>query len=369
MFQGYESADIASSAVDNVVLGLSPPPVIAVNGTMWVGGGSGANTPPYVSDPYQAFSVAAQANGAFLAWDFSSALPTVDQASDVCIVFINAFSTEGGDRPALSDDYSDDLVNHVASQCSNTMVVIHNAGIRVIDGFYSNPNVTAIIYAHLPGQDSGAALVQLMYGQQSFSGRLPYTVAMNASDYGSLLAPTVPDATSDYYTQSNFTEGVYIDYRAFIKNNITPRFAFGFGLTYSTFGYSNIVATLPTSSSNLTALPPTAAVVSGGNPNLFDTVATVSVTVTNTGKVAAAEVPQLYVGIPNAPAKQLRGFAKEMLQPGVATTVTFPLTRRDLSIWDVTSQAWRLQSGTYKFHVGKDVMNIALTSSMTLTTT
>lgn len=87
---------------------------------MWVGGGSGANTPAYVIDPFQAFTTRAQADNIWLAWDFDSALPTVDQGSDTCVVFINAFSTEGEDRPSLSDQYSDNLVNGVASQCSNT---------------------------------------------------------------------------------------------------------------------------------------------------------------------------------------------------------------------------------------------------------
>lgn len=174
---------------------------------MWTGGGSGANTPPFIIDPFMALSQRAVSDGSYLLWDFVSNNATVDPASDVCLVFINAFATEGSDRPGLSDDYSDNLVNGIADQCANTMVVIHNAGIRVVDGFYSHPNVTAIIYAHLPGQQTGPALVSLMYGDQSFSGRMPYTTAKNASDYGNLLYHTAPDNTSNYYTQSNFTEG------------------------------------------------------------------------------------------------------------------------------------------------------------------
>lgn len=67
-------------------------------------------------------------DGSYILWDFVSTAPTVDPASDVCVVFINAFATEGGDRPYVSDDYSDNLINGVANQCANTMVVIHNAG-------------------------------------------------------------------------------------------------------------------------------------------------------------------------------------------------------------------------------------------------
>ena len=235
-----------------------------------------------------------------------------------------------------------------------------------MDGFYNNNNVTAIIYAHLPGQQSGTALVNLMYGKQSFSGRLPYTVAKQASDYGNVLHPTAPDNTSLYYTQSNFTEGVYIDYKYFMKNNIQPRFAFGFGLTYTNFRYSNLAVSFP--STNLTRLPANATVVSGGNPRLFDTLATVTATVQNTGKVAAAEVAQLYVKIPNGPQKVLRGFVKQNINPGMGVQVSFALTRRDLSTWDVVAQNWVLQSGQYRFMVGKNVMDTPLSSGMAITT-
>lgn len=77
----------------------------------------------------------------------------------------------------------------VASKCANTMVFIHNAGIRLVDAWIEHPNVTAVMFAHLPGQDAGRALVPLIYGDASPSGRLPYTVGKTESDYGSLLGP------------------------------------------------------------------------------------------------------------------------------------------------------------------------------------
>jgi len=173
-------------------------------GNQWTGGGSGGNSPPYVDSPFHAFTNQARSDDTWLAWDFVSQNPAVDGGSEMCIVFVNEFATEGQDRPGLADPYSDALVVNVASKCNNTVVVIHNAGIRLVDGFYDNPNVTAIVYAHLPGQDSGTALVDLLYGRQSFSGRLPYTVAVQASDYGTLLDPTAPDNTSNYFTQSRY---------------------------------------------------------------------------------------------------------------------------------------------------------------------
>lgn len=113
----------------------------------------------------------------------------VESSSDACLVFINEFATEGVDRSSVADSASDALVKSVASQCKNTIVTIHNAGPRVVDAWIDNENVTAVIFAHLPGQDSGEALVKILYGDVSPSGRLPYTVAKKADDYGFPLKP------------------------------------------------------------------------------------------------------------------------------------------------------------------------------------
>lgn len=103
-----------------------------------------------------------------------------------------------------------------ASQCNHTMVIINNVGVRLVDAWIEHINITAVIFGHLPGQDSGRVLVELMYGRQSFSGRLPYTVAKQESDYGDMPDPVVPSEKTPYYPQINFTEGVYIDYKPFL---------------------------------------------------------------------------------------------------------------------------------------------------------
>ncbi|CDK28769.1 unnamed protein product [Kuraishia capsulata CBS 1993] len=336
------------------------------NGTLYTGGGSGSNTPSYIDAPFNAFSQKAWEDGSFLSWDFASAEPNVNAESDVCIVFINAYATEGSDRPNLADKYSDNLVESVADQCANTMVVIHNAGIRLVDNWIDHENITAVIMAHLPGQDAGRSLVEVMYGKQSPSGRLPYTVAKKESDYGTLLDPTTPEGNVDlYYSQSNFTEGVYIDYKAFIKSNITPRYEFGFGLTYTTFEYTDL--DLQTASANQSYLPPDCTIAEGGPVSLWDVLATAKVTVTNTGEVAAAEVAQLYVGIPNGPPKVLRGYGKQTIQPGQSAEYVFDLTRRDLSTWDTVTQNWVLQAGSYPVYVGKSVLDIQIGGALTFT--
>lgn len=205
-----------------------------------------------------------------------------------------------------------------------------------------------------------------MYGDQAPSGRLPYTVAKNESDYGDLLLPVTADNTSTYYTSANFTEGVYIDYRRFDALNITPRYEFGFGLTYTTFEYADLKLSVTARGANASTFPPPTPVTQGGSESLWDILAIIYVDVKNTGAVAASEVPQLYVGIPNAPAKQLRGFEKVPLQPEESKTASFSLTRRDLSIWDVVQQSWVLQEGEYKIYVGASSRDVRLTGSFVL---
>jgi len=156
----------------------------------------------------------------------------------------------------------------------------------------------------------------------------------------------------------DFNESLYIDYRDFLHKNIAPRFEFGFGLTYTTFAYSSLSTHLY--SSDLPALPPPSPIVDGGQRSLFEAIASITCTLENTGSVAAAEVAQLYLGIPNAPEKQLRGFAKKMLKPGEKIKVDFELTRKDLSIWDVVLQQWVLQRGEYHVYVGASVLDIKL---------
>ncbi|KAI0812884.1 glycoside hydrolase superfamily [Xylaria sp. FL0064] len=335
---------------------------IAPNGTLISGGGSGANQPAYLSSPFEALSLRAYEDGSSLWWDFHSGNPSVDQSSDACIVVGNAFATEGWDRLGLHDDFTDALINNVAAKCNNTIVVFHNAGVRLVDQFIDNPNITALIFAHLPGQDSGRALTSILYGDVSPSGKLPYSVPHNESDFGPLQNATRPDGIYALFPQSDFDEGVYIDYRAFDAKNITPRFEFGFGLSYTTFNYSDLVVSLA-DGANFSSYP-SKPIVQGGHEDLWDTLVTVSATVTNTGSVTGAEVAQLYVGIPNGPVQQLRGFDKPVLNAGESAAVHFDLTRRDLSTWDVVAQNWLLQKGEYQLYVGSSSRKLPLAAAL-----
>lgn len=376
-------SDLAYGA--SIATGLGVPQ-IAEAGTLIGGSGSGAATGSYISAPYNAFENKAYEDGTALLWDFKSEDPDVHPGSTACIIFLNEFAMEGADRPGLADAKADRLVLNVARKCTNTIVVIHNAGIRLVEAWIEHVNVTAVILGHLPGQDSGRALVEVMYGKQSPSGRLSYTVARKEGDYGALLEPYVPgffDRTSPSSKLSSalgvsggllmctgdFSEGLYIDYRDFMKRNIQPRFPFGYGLTYSTFGYSNLEATwkdTKASNATLSPLAPESPISEGGQESLFQILATVTCTISNTGTYEAAEVSQLYIGIANAPARQLRGFEKVLLEPGQTANVSFALMRRDLSIWSVERQAWILQRGSYNIMVGANVLDIKLDGHLQL---
>ncbi|KAK1760524.1 glycoside hydrolase superfamily [Echria macrotheca] len=339
---------------------------IAAGGTLYCGGGSGATSQGTVISPFDAMVQRAYDDGTALFWDFNSAEPTVIPVSSACLVFGNAYATEGADRRAARDDYTDGLIKHVASRCNNTIVILHNAGIRLVDQFIDHPNVTALIFAHLPGEASGRALTSILFGDVSPSGRLPYTVARNESDYP-VVSPDRPSGAFTRFPQSNFTEGVLVDYRHFDAKNITPRYEFGFGLTYTTFNYSDLSIEKDGNASLFAELP-TGPIQQGGQADLWDVLVRVRATVGNIGSRYAAEVAQLYVRSPgsNQPVRQLRGFEKFGLNTTETKDVEFNLTRRDLSFWDVEAQKWRLPRGQFGIEVGRSSRDLPLVGNFTI---
>lgn len=338
--------------------------VMGMNGTMIHGGGSGATTPVSFLSPFEALKLRSHMDNVGILHDFESRKPVVHPGSDACIVFGNAWASESYDRPALRDDYTDGLIKNVADTCNKTVVVLHNAGIRLVDQFVKHPNVTAIIFAHLPGQESGQALVSLLFGNVNFSGRLPYTVARNESDYGWLLGPSLPVGKHMKFPQSYFGEGLHIDYRHFDVQKKKPRYEFGFGMSYTSFNFSNLrIWRIP---GPKTDEWPAGAISSGGQQDLWDPIMNVTADVVNTGHMAGAEVAQLYLGIPNAPERQLRGFSKVFLAPNDTTEAYFLLTRRDLSVWSPEVQKWQLQRGTYIVQVGNSSRSLPLGGTFTV---
>ena len=194
---------------------------------------------------------------------------------------------------------------------------------------------------------------------------------MNESDYNTqIINATLANDTDPNLFQDNFREGLMIDYRHFDSANITPRYEFGYGLSYTNFTLSSIFSV--EGSSGLSQYPGLAVTEPGGNPNLFAIVATATTSVSNTGSVAGATVLQLYVGLPQnsaptgTPLKSLHGFEKVYLQPGESRDVSFALTRRDVSYWDVNTQEWAIPAGEMTVMVGFSSRDLPVSAAMTL---
>ena len=334
-------------------------------GTLDVGGGSGSGRHTTIVSPLEAIKARAMLSGARVQYLTSNRiiaandLTSIYPSPDVCLVFLKTFSQEGYDRLSFEADWNSTLVvNNIAASCSNTVVITHSAGVNTMP-WATNPNVTAILAAHYPGEESGNSIADILWGDINPSGRLPYTIPADEADYNipivNLTTVTDPNAW-----QSNFTEGLMIDYRHFDTQNITPLYEFGYGLSYTTFHLSSpLEITHHPYSNNLLPFPdPSCPIAPGGNTDLFTTILSASITVSNTGGMAGATVVQIYVSLPQnstppgTPVKVLRGFEKVMLQPREARDVIFELTRRDLSFWDIKEQKWRIPGGNIGISVG-----------------
>ena len=180
-----------------------------------MGWGSGTAQFPYLTAPYDAINSQAAKDGTKVTvsnTDTTSSGASAASAAATAIVFINADSGEGyitvegvtGDRNNLDPWHSgNQLVQAVANVNKNTIVVIHSVGPLILESILALPNVVAVVWAGIPGQESGNGLVDVLYGSKSPSGKLPYTIAKQTADYGTSVA-----GGSD-----NYPEGLYIDYR------------------------------------------------------------------------------------------------------------------------------------------------------------
>ena len=221
------------------------------SGTLAMGWGSGTSNFPYLVDPLEAISYHARHDHLSLNWfldDFNLAEAAMTATgADVAIVGVNSDSGEGyiivdgneGDRNNLTAwQNGDNLVLAVAAVNDNTVVVVHSVGPMILEPWIDHPNVTAVLWAGLPGQESGNSLVEVLYGSYNPSGRLPFTIARNRSNYPADVVYV--DTADPASPQINYTEGLNIDYRHFLSTNITPRYEFGYGLSYTAFNFSNL---------------------------------------------------------------------------------------------------------------------------------
>lgn len=229
------------------------------SGTLAMGWGSGTADFPYLITPLEAIKRVVNDNGGVITsvtnnTAYAQIQATAAQASHA-IVFVNADSGEGyitvdgnmGDRNNLTAwGNGDVLVQNVSALCNNTIVVVHSVGPIIMDAWKNNDNITAILWAGLPGQESGNSIADILYGKHNPGAKLPFTIGTSSDEYG---PDVIYEPTNGHDSpQANFEEGVFIDYRAFDKKNITPTYEFGFGLSYTTFAFSDISVTKLTAS-------------------------------------------------------------------------------------------------------------------------
>jgi beta-glucosidase len=245
---------------------------------------------------------------------------------------------EDWDRSFSLPPGQNDLINAVAAANRNTIVTLTSGG--AVDMREWLDRVPAVLQTWYPGQEGGTALAEILFGAVNPSGRLPATFEKRWEDN---------PAYASYYPRpgSNdvaYKEGVFIGYRGYEKNGVSPQFPFGHGLSYTTFRLSDLSVQRRASSSE----------------TLFD----VSFTVTNTGDRAGAVVPQLYVAPPRArvprPPKELKGFTKIHLEPGESRVVTLPLDGRAFAYFDAKARRWRADAGTFGILVGTSSADIEL---------
>lgn len=267
------------------------------------------------------------------------------KSSSVAVVFANDQESEGGDRSSLSLPFNQDqLISAVAQANPNTIVVL-NTGAPVLMPWLSQ--VKGVLEAWYPGQEDGNAIAAVLFGDVNPSGKLPMTFPASNSQ--------VPANTQGQYPGNNdesaYSEGLTVGYRYYDANNLTPLFPFGYGLSYTSFSFSNLS-------------------ISPGS-GAFNGTVTVSATVTNTGSRAGADVVQLYVGFPSGvgePPKNLKGFQKVSLSAGQAQTVSFTLNSSAFSYWDTTAHNWVVPQGTFHLMLGDSSRNLPLQGNYQVTT-
>ncbi|EIW68265.1 hypothetical protein TREMEDRAFT_69280 [Tremella mesenterica DSM 1558] len=316
------------------------------NGTVTIGGGSGAAYADYIAAPLEAISLRARREGARVDYVLQDdpahfgAMSWIASQSEVCLVFVSLFLVESWDRENLRlDKGGEELIKHVEGSCAGEVVVVLHIG-----------------------------------GQVVMEDWLPFTIGRMASDWptGNIVRDmsqstkdiphSPPNGKRETYPRSVFSEGTAIDYKWFDKWSIEPRFEFGFGMSYTSFELSYL--------SLSEEYRPQSDTIQNtneryeGSADLYDILYVARVKVTNIGKVAGAAVPQLYMSFPSSepdqPPNHLRGFAKPSLIPGQATVVEFPLRKKDLSVWDVERQLWRIPHGVFTFRVGQSSRDLPL---------
>ncbi|WP_136037978.1 glycoside hydrolase family 3 C-terminal domain-containing protein [Candidatus Colwellia aromaticivorans] len=232
--------------------------------------------------------------------------------------------SEGGDRESLKLLPEDEALIQALANTNDNLVVVYVGG-SGIDMSAWDDKVPAILFSWYSGMEGGNALANILYGEVNPSGKLPFSIAKQASDY-------------PYFTPytDKITYGYYHGYTLFDKKDIEPAYPFGFGLSYTDYNYSDLEVITPELTDNGTLK--------------------VQVTVTNSGKVAGDEIVQLYIGFAKShvdrPVKLLRDFDRLSLQAGESKVVELEVAAKDMAWYNPEAKAWQVEHMDYEVYVG-----------------
>ena len=272
---------------------------------------------------------------------FSSEAEYIAAAKKADAVIYFGGLSHGDDRESIDrldmklPNSQDEIISKLIAANDKTVVFLV-AGSAVEMPWAEQAN--AIVWGWYGGMEAGHAFADILTGDVNPSGKMPITLPVHLED-------TAPIVLNDYNaTESLYTEGVFIGYRWFEQQNIKPTFVFGHGLSYTDFALTDIALSV----SNISA----------------DENVTVTAMVKNTGKVAGAEVVQLYLhdveSSVDRPAKELKGFAKVFLAAGESKQISISLNKRDLSFWDVKTNDWLAEDGDFEVLLGTSLERINL---------
>jgi len=291
------------------------------------------------------------------------------EVSDAALITIGRNSGEGRDRSSGEGDFKltsseIELINNVSAafhaKGKRTIVILNVGGVVETASWKSIPD--AILLAWQGGQETGNSIADILSGKANPSGKLAVTfpqkyedVPSSATFPGKELPSEAPEEGSrrgfmrGAPAEDVYTDGIYVGYRYYETFGVKPSYEFGYGLSYTTFEYSNL---------ELSA-------------SKFRNMMTVTVNITNTGNVAGKEVVELYLSAPakklDKPSEELKGFAKtRLLQPGESQTLTFELDQRSLASFDPSASAWIADAGNYTVKIGASSKDIRQTGSFEL---
>jgi beta-glucosidase len=285
-------------------------------------------------------------------------------ANDAAIITIGRNAGEGADRK-LADDYylsaaEKELIKNAADAFhakGKKVIVVLNIG-GVIEVASWRDNVDAILLAWQPGLEAGNAIADVLSGKINPSGKLATTFPMDYKDVPS--AKNFPgkefpeQATGEGFRRQmpaevTYEDGIYVGYRYYNTFNVQAAYEFGYGLSYTNFGYSNLTISSP----------------------VFNHKLAVTVTIKNNGKVAGKEVVQLYLSAPalkiDKPKSELKAFAKTgLLQPGQSQTIRFTINPKELASFITQHQEWIAEKGKYLISVGASSKDTRVTRNFML---